>query len=395
MAWWKYVLFITVTIAAYAGLLFWFARRFVRFLPLSVRRRGWILGGLVALYPIIYLFRRIDRVTRFEHLEGVLAGFYVVMVFFLILAFLVLARDLLWWAALGVDRGLVRFAGRRALPEAPESRQRILQISTLAATGLAAVLLAVGVYQALAPPVVREVMVRDDRLPPGLDGLRIAVVSDLHIGPTLGRDQVARVVRTINAEDADLVVIVGDLVDGPWEAVGPMLEPLRDLKKPAFFVSGNHELYWGWPDWRSGLTALGLTVLSNDVRVFERGGARWLLGGIPDRQRWSGGPQPKDPGPQLSLRDAPPVDYRILLAHRPTAAPSAAEAGYHLLIAGHTHGGQFFPLTLISPFLPGGGAGLSRHGALRVFVSTGAGFWGPPVRLFNPPEVVVLTLRSM
>lgn len=392
MVWWKYILFIIVTIAAYAGLLFWFARRFVRFLPISVRH-NWILGGLAALYPIIYLFRRIDRVTRFEHLEGVLTGFYLVMVLFLIMAFLVLVRDCLWWAALGIDRGLVRFAGRRVLPEAPEKRLELLQLSTLAVAGLAFVLLAVGVHQALAPPVVREVTVRDDRMPPALDGLRIAVVSDLHVGPTLGRAHVARVVRTINAQNADLVVIVGDLVDGPWAAVEPMLAPLAELNRPACFVSGNHELYWGWPDWRTGLTALGLTVLSNNVRVFERGQARWLLGGIPDRQRWSGGPQPRDPGPELSLRDAPPADYRILLAHRPTAASPAAEAGYHLMIAGHTHGGQFFPLTLISPFLPGGGAGLSRHGALRVFVSTGAGFWGPPVRLFNPPEVVVLTLR--
>lgn len=390
MTGWKYVVFLVITIMVYAGLLFWSFRRFLCFLPLAPHRRRWILGALIALYPCIYFLRRVDRVIRFAYLENILTGLYVVAAFFIILAFLIFVRDLLWWALLGFNRVCRKHP---ILPKTAEKRVQFLQYSTLAVVMIAAVLLLIGIYQAFSPLIVRRVTLYDPRLPPHLDGLQIAVVGDLHIGPTLKGAHVKRVVQLLNAQNADLVVIVGDLVDGPWNVVRPMLTPLAQLKQPAYFVSGNHELYWGWPNWRSELSKLGITVLSNDFHILKRGHSHWMLGGIPDRQRWSTGYSARDPGPAWSLRDAPPVDYRILLAHRPTTALAAEKAGYQMMISGHNHGGQFFPFTWIFPLFFGGKAGFWCHGSLFVFVTTGAGFWGPPVRLWNSSEIVVLTLR--
>ena len=393
MTWWKYIVFIVVTIAVYAGLLTWVWRRFVTLLPVGRRVKLTILGSLVGLYPFIYILRRFDREVRFDTVEGLMVALYTVMVFLLLLMTLILLRDGVWLILRGVDRLLVRMNRPPVLPSDPDRRRRLLGISSVGIAALAAGLLVLGIVQALSAPEVNEVTVTDPRLPPQWSGLRIVVVGDLHVGPTLRREAVVRLVDRVRAVPADFVVIVGDLVDGPWSAVGPMLEPLRQLGRPVYFVSGNHELYWKFPAWRPQLEALGITVLSETHVTLEKSGAKLLLGGIPDRFRWSGGPQPRDDGPRRSLVDAPPADYRILLAHRPTTAPAAQEAGYDLMLSGHTHGGQFFPFTLVSRLMPGGGWGLFRHQDLIYYVTKGAGFWGPPVRLFHRPEIVVLTLR--
>ncbi|HMS79217.1 MAG TPA: metallophosphoesterase [Burkholderiaceae bacterium] len=231
-------------------------------------------------------------------------------------------------------------------------------------------------------------------LPPALQGFTIAQISDVHVGPTIGRDDVASIVAAVNRLDADLVAITGDLVDGPVRELAPHVEPLRGLRSRhgTFFVTGNHEYYSGAPAWVAALRALGMRVLLNEHAVLREGGASLVIAGVTD---WSAGHFDRDQrsDPARAIAGAPhDAARRVLLAHQPRSATDAADAGFDLQLSGHTHGGQFLPWTwfvrLQQPFT----AGMHRLGRLRVYVSRGTGYWGPPKRFGAPSEITRLRL---
>ncbi len=392
MPFWKYLVFITITIVAYAGLVLWFSRRFVVFLPVGIRTRRAVLGFLVALYPVIYILRRMDRGFRYDTVEELLIGLYTVVVFLLFLGMGIGFRDILWGIARLVDRLSTRAGFSPYLNH--ERSAQWMRWTSVAMIPIAGLFLAVGIFQAHSPPRVREVNIRDCRLPPEFSGTRAVLVADLHAGPVLKKRHVDRLVRMINGIDAVWVFVVGDLVDGPVRRVSPEIQGLEHLNKPVFFVSGNHELYWDVESWQTQLTKMGFTVLADDHRVLEKNGAHLVVAGIPDRFRWSGGRVHASGGPAASLVGSPPGAFRILLSHRPTTAGSAEEAGFHLMLSGHTHGGQFFPFSMLGRWISGFRHGRFRQGNLQGVVTSGAGFWGPPVRLFHPPEMVLLTFET-
>src|SRR4051794_38084312 len=169
-----------------------------------------------------------------------------------------------------------------AAPVVDESLRLSLQVDRrlfLARAGAAAAgaaslgIVGVGAATALGPPDILRLPVRLRGLDAALSGFRIAVVSDIHLGPLTGRAQIERIVRMINEEAPDLVAIVGDLVDGTVEELGPAAEPLRDLhsREGAFFVTGNHEYFV--PDtmsWLRELDRLGVHTLRNENTVIRR-----------------------------------------------------------------------------------------------------------------------------
>ena len=199
----------------------------------------------------------------------------------------------------------------------------------------------------------------------------------------------------MNALRPDVVAITGDLVDGPAHVVEQALRPLAELTAPhgVFFVTGNHEYYWGGRESVRMVEALGLTVLHNEHRVVRREGGSVVIGGIPDLHgaRFFADHESR---PDLAFAGAPEGAPRVLLAHQPRAVLRAAPHGVDLLLAGHTHGGQLWPLgTLLAhlgnPYV----AGLHRHTAeTAILVSRGAGYWGIPMRLLAPPEVPLVVL---
>jgi predicted MPP superfamily phosphohydrolase len=226
-------------------------------------------------------------------------------------------------------------------------------------------------------------------LPAAFHGFTIAQLSDVHVGPTIGRDRVRAMVEAVNRLDADAVAITGDLVDGGVGELAPHVEPLRMLRSAhgTFFVTGNHEYYSGAHAWIDALRRMGLTVLMNEHAVLRRGGASLVLAGVTD---WSA--DRFDPAhrsdPAAAIAGAPrDAAVRVLLAHQPRSAPAAEAAGFDLQLSGHTHGGQFLPwpwfVRLQQPFT----AGLHRLGRLRVHVSRGTGYWGPPKRVGAASEI--------
>jgi len=255
---------------------------------------------------------------------------------------------------------------------------------------------AFAVRTALDDPEIHEVPVKVARLPRALSGLSIAQITDLHVGRTIGEEEVRRVVEATNRLRPDVVAITGDLVDGSVRMLERAVAPLAELRARhgVYFVTGNHEYYSGAPAWVAHLERLGIRVLRNERVVVGDAGASIDLAGIDD---WRSAGLAPGHGPDLraALAGRDPDRALVLLAHQPRGVEEAAAAGVGLQVSGHTHGGQIFPFTLatalVYPYLHGLYAIRGGDGS-QIFVSRGTGYWGPPMRLGSPPEIARLVL---
>jgi hypothetical protein len=304
---------------------------------------------------------------------------------------LFVARDL---GRLAV-RGARAAARRPAPPDDPERRQFLARV-TGGAIGVAAVGgAALGAKTALGAHDVTTIEIALAKLPPALDGFSIAQVSDLHIGLTIGHDFVADVVAATNAIGADVIVLTGDIVDGPVGYVAERAAPLAQLRAShgVFAVTGNHEYYSNADAWIPVLEKLGLVFLRNERVPMTRAGASFDLVGIDD---WTAAGHPghgADLAGALAGRD--PSRATVLLAHQPRQVHDAARHGIDLQLSGHTHGGQIWPWHYAARLQQGGFlSGLDRVGDTWLFTSRGVGYWGPPVRVGAAPEIVKIVLRA-
>ncbi len=258
----------------------------------------------------------------------------------------------------------------------------------------AAVLMTVaGFVVARWAPAVVEVPIPVAGLPAALHGFRIVQITDIHVGPTVRRGALERIVDRVNALEADLVAITGDVVDGDVATLREHVAPLQLLRarEGVALVLGNHELYSGAPAWVQEFRRLGLRVLLNEHFLVARGGATVAVAGVTDYTTARFHPDWAC-DPHAAIRGAgAAADLRLLLAHQPVTALAAAEAGYHLALHGHTHGGQWWPwnhfVRLQQPVVKG----LHRFGSLWSYTSVGTGYWGPPKRHFRR-EITRLTL---
>ena len=275
------------------------------------------------------------------------------------------------------------------------NRRVFLARASAVAAGAASVgLVGVGMASALGPPELLRLPVRLRRLDPAFDGFRIAVVSDIHLGPLAGRTHTERIVRMINEAEADLVAIVGDLVDGTVEELGSAAEPLRDLasREGTFFVTGNHEYFVDdTTSWLQELDRLGVQAVRKESTVIRRGAAAFDLAGVNDV---AGEERSDPPDFDRALAGVDAGRPTILLAHQPVQVEEAAVRGVDLQLSGHTHGGQMWPFHYIVRAVQPSLAGLSTVDNTQLYVTRGAGFWGPPVRVGAPPDITVLSLES-
>jgi predicted MPP superfamily phosphohydrolase len=334
--------------------------------------------AMVWIVPVVYWVYDRETVTRGDELLHAVS--YVCMGWLNFLILIALARDAL--------QGI-------ASAFAAEPTRRLLEsVGAPLVFGASLVALALGALAALRGPRVRHVDIPVEALHPSLDGVRIALISDLHVGPTVRERYVRGVVEKTNALAPDLVALTGDIVDGPVPRLAGRVAPLAELapREGAFLVLGNHDCYAGPGPWVAHFRALRLTVLLNEHATIVRGDARIVVGGVVDPAFRLYDPQTV-PRPDLAAAPGAGDAFRILLAHNPRLAPLARDAGFDLQLSGHTHAGQFFPWTLAvrlvhAPHV----AGLSRLGRMWVYVSAGTGTWGPPVRIGTVPELTLLRL---
>lgn len=232
--------------------------------------------------------------------------------------------------------------------------------ATLAATAA----VGYGTATTLRGPAVKRVTIPLAKLPRTAHGFRIAVVSDIHLGPILGRAHTRRVVDTINRTNPDLVAIVGDLADGNVTDLAPAAAPLRELRarQGAFFVTGNHEYYSGADQWIDHVRELGIRPLEN-VRTELPG---FDLAGVNDV---AGRTEQAGPDYDQALSDRDPTRAVVLMAHQPVTIHDSVRYGVDLQLSGHTHGGQMWPFTHIADATNPTVAGLERYGDTQLYVS--------------------------
>jgi predicted MPP superfamily phosphohydrolase len=260
-------------------------------------------------------------------------------------------------------------------------------------SGGVAVAAGLALRNGLRVPAVRRVEIALARWPRALDGFRIVQISDIHIGPLLGRGFARALTERVNALAPDLVAVTGDLVDGPVESLREEVAPFAELRgrHGVFFVTGNHDVYSGGEPWVECVRALGMRPLRNE-RVAIGGEAGFDLAGVDDhRGDWVHGSS-EDLEQALAGRD--PSRALVLLAHDPGTFRRASAAGIDLQLSGHTHGGQIWPFNYLVRLAVPWVAGLHRVGTSLLYVSRGSGFWGPPMRLLAPAEITELILRS-
>jgi predicted MPP superfamily phosphohydrolase len=280
----------------------------------------------------------------------------------------------------------------RQVPADPSRRRAIARIVAVVSGGASVVLGAASTAIAHLPLQSRRVRVSLAKLPSELRGYRIAQISDVHVSATIGRELVDELVARVNELSPDLIAITGDLVDGSVKELGPLVAPLAALRARdgVWFVTGNHEYLSGAEEWLAHLATLGVRVLRNErvairgfdlVGIDDPSGSRWLEGHGSDLAR------------ALASRDE--SRPAILLAHRPDHVDEASRAGVALQLSGHTHGGQIAPVgwtleRLHQPYV----CGLYRVSRTALYVTSGAGFWGPPMRLGTRAEIALIELDN-
>ncbi|GAA4539432.1 metallophosphoesterase [Streptomyces collinus] len=276
-----------------------------------------------------------------------------------------------------------------ATPTGPSRRLFVSRVVAGAAAAAAVGTVGYGTYGVLRGPKVKRVTVPLAKLPRAAHGYRIAVVSDVHLGPVLGRGFAQKVVDTINSTQPDLIAVVGDLVDGSVKDLGPAAAPLAQLRARhgSYFVTGNHEYFSGAEQWVEEVRRLGIDPLENARREMPY----FDLAGVNDV---AGEEEGQGPDFAKALGDRDTARACVLLAHQPVQIHDAVEHGVDLQLSGHTHGGQLWPGNLIASGANPTLAGLDRYGDTQLYVSRGAGAWGPPTRVGAPSDITLIELAS-
>ncbi|MCK4579075.1 MAG: metallophosphoesterase [Candidatus Marinimicrobia bacterium] len=361
---------------------------------------AWLLLSLLTIMPILpILLRFLGYENGF--IDALSWIVYTSLGFFTLTFLVVVFRDL-GWIAWTAGTSLVTWLKEHftAVPdftaEYDPSRRRFLiyamNLGLLSATGT---LSAYGLFQARRKPTVIEVDIPIADLPFQLEGLRIVQISDLHVGPTIKRNFVQRVADQVQALNPDLIALTGDLVEGSVNYLNGDVAPLADLEAPygKWFVTGNHEYYSGVEHWLEVIDGLGFTCLENEHRVVDVNGAKLTIAGVNDLSSHHVGPNHIS-DPDAALAGTPDDSLKLLLAHQPGSVFDAQRLGVHLQLSGHTHGGQFRPfdyaVAQAHPYV----SGLHNHNGTWIYVNSGTGYWGPPLRLGVPSEITVVRLMK-
>jgi predicted MPP superfamily phosphohydrolase len=218
---------------------------------------------------------------------------------------------------------------------------------------------------------------------PGLKKpMRIVLLSDLHLGPVHDLKYFKKVIARTNEQDPDLVLITGDLIDGRLSK--EVFAPIDDIKAPVYFSKGNHEQYAGWEDIEKFLSGTKAKVLVNtkvDLGSYELAGIDF---------DWSAKAFDK----MIDQVRPTGEKYAILMSHGPPAFDAARKTGFDLTLSGHTHGGQFWPFTMFGRLFVKYRVGIYERDGKYLFVTSGTGTWGPPIRLGVNSELAVIDIET-
>lgn len=242
-----------------------------------------------------------------------------------------------------------------------------------------------------------HVTVKTSKLPSQSGRIRVAQISDVHVGLLFRESRLESVLKAVRDSSPDILVSTGDLVDGRLSRediltrlnrLAAMIEavPTRAGK---FAVAGNHEFYTGIGPAQEFMRAAGFTVLRNRSAILPEG---ITVTGIDDPARNRTDGVSASPAEQELLKPFPSDRFHLLLKHRPVV-PASSDGRFDLQLSGHVHKGQIFPFNfLVLTKFPIPCGTTSTPAGSRIHVSRGSGTWGPPMRLFAPPEVTIIDI---
>jgi predicted MPP superfamily phosphohydrolase len=252
-----------------------------------------------------------------------------------------------------------------------------------------------GYLEALRGPKVREVLCPIVDLPDAFHNFRIVQLSDLHVGPTIKKKYITNVVSIANSLSPDVIFVTGDIADATPSKVVVDIEPLSNLQclHGVYYVTGNHEYYWGAAAWVDAVKALGMIPLINSNQIINISDSTLMIAGITDN---IGGSFMPDHAPDLpkALHSLEKTDIKILLAHRPDPYEAAENLGVSLQFSGHTHGGQYFPFNMLVSFFHKYYRHLNRYNNMWLYVNKGTGYWGPMNRFGVRAEITLCVLSK-
>lgn len=368
-------LFISVFLVVMGLMNYYIYRRFFRVLTPAFRRYAAVIPAILMLGEIVFLLEVITHVL----VES--PRMYLVFSVFIGITFLLFIVALVYDITISISR---------RVPFDQERRQFIKVVFDITMLIAAISYLLRGLGQGLARPVLNTVPVTIPDFP--FDEFSIVQLTDVHVGRTIKRGFVEELVKRTNDLMPDMVVITGDLADLPIRYIRDDLEPLRNLQAPTYFILGNHEYFYGPQSILDHLVSLGIRPLLNDSIYIGDANRGFDLIGLNDRTGQRTGIFPDDV--EAAYRKANPDRPCIVLAHQPRAIDTVSGKRCDLMLCGHTHGGQIFPfgflVMMAQPYL----AGLHRHAPdTQIFVSRGAGYWGPPLRVLAPSEISRIVIR--
>jgi predicted MPP superfamily phosphohydrolase len=372
-------LFLVAVVASLvAGLHYYLGVRLIRGaqMPEPYAAATWLgLWALFALIPSAFIFGRV--LSRKLAIGVQWVAFIWMGAFGVLLSATAFSDIVLWGAAHAATR--------------VESWSHLQALVVL---GLTIPALIVGFRAARGTPTIERLTVPVKGLGKELDGFRIVQITDLHVGETLGRDFLERVVAQVNSLDPDMVAVTGDVIDGSVKALRDEVASLSKLagKHGNFYVTGNHEYYHGASAWEAEARRLGLIVLHNEHRVLELGSAKLVIAGVTDLDGARFSPA-HVPDADAAFANAPAGVPRILLAHQPRFARRVTGHNVALQLSGHTHGGQMFPFVFFVRLQQPVIAGFKMLWGVPVYTSRGTGYWGPPFRIGPSSEITEITLR--
>ncbi len=384
-----FLVFFFVALLILGSLHYYLWARLVRDAHLSPAwQRGLGIAAALLCLSIPFTLATARRLPASSMRAVAMPGYVWLGCFFLLLV-LVLGADMI--------RAVAALAARVSTEPAaadPERRRALYRLLAGTVAVLGGTLTLASLRSGLSRVRVKRVEAPLARLPAELDGLKIVQLTDIHVGPTIGRDFIEQIVSTTNALNPDVVAITGDLVDGSVQRLGSFVEPLGSLDSRfgTYFVTGNHEYNSGAGAWCAFLKTLGIRVLRNERVSIERDGASLDLAGVDDYSAGRRGGQGPDLKKALDGRDA--GRELVLLAHQPRAVAEASTMGVGLQLSGHTHGGQIWPWNWLVRLQQPVVSGLAKVGDTLLYVSNGTGYWGPPMRLGAPAEITEITLRA-
>lgn len=375
-AWYSYVFFFVIVTSVLSGVHYYLWRRLVRDVHMPALPRRLLSGVLIGLLVLLMVSFPLFRVLPFAWQTPLMYTAFTWMgVMFLLVTTLAFR-----------DGSLL--IGRAFVPQV-FNRERRLFVAQASALGVGVITGGTSVFA--VSEAIKALHVNDVEVPvaaraAALRGVRIVQVTDIHVGPTIKKDFMEAMVAKINALEADVVAITGDLVDGSVANLGEHVAPLGKIKARygVYFVPGNHEYYSGLLDWTKFLDGLGIRVLMNDrVRIGEGERAFDLVGLDDETGR---------PDIDAAVAGRPSDRPLVVLAHQPRTIKQVRKHAPVLQISGHTHAGQIWPFNylvrLAQPYV----GGLHKDGDTHIYVSPGTGYWGPPMRLGTQAEITHLRL---